>query len=188
MGPEETGLDTTPALGCDGSEEARLYVPPRATYLRVSQQDRASGALDAIPHQLSALGIAPGDQLRLERLGEFQFNQSHPDLVYYGLLVLFSSTNQLLPHTELHRVPGALAVGDPHQTRPTFHGNLPTNIPEDFVVGMGRNGDPTIPRDEPVYVTVPEGAQYLFLSPDDDQFSDNLDVDEDFSLCINIVD
>lgn len=185
--PEETGLDTEPDIGCLEADELRIYVPPRASYLRLSDRDVDRGAESSTPTSLASLGIGAGDQLRLERFGEFQYNSQHPDLVYYGMLVLFSSSSELLPHTERHRVPGALAAGEPHTSRPTFTGNLPTNIPEDFVVGMEPNGNPTVPHDEPVFITVPEGAQYLFLSPEDDNFWDNLDQDEDFALCITIV-
>jgi hypothetical protein len=186
--PPPTGADTTPDLGCLDADELRIYVPPKATYLRVSESDHNSGARASTPTRLADLGIQPGDQLRLERFGEFQYNRQHPDLVYYGMLVLFSSTSELLGPTERHRVPGALSAGiETHISRPTRAGNLPTNIPEDFVLGMERNGDPTVPYDEPIMVQVPEGARFLFLSPEDDLFHDNIDQDEDFALCITIV-
>jgi len=185
--PEPTGADTEPDIGCLEADELRIYVPPKATYLRVSEADHDLGAESSVPTRLADLGIQAGDQLRLERLGEFQYNSQHPDLVYYGLLVLFSSSAELLPYDQRHRVPGAIAAGIPHTTSPTHAGGLDTNIPEDFVVGMGTNGDPRVPVDDPVFVEVPEGAQYLFLSPEDDHFNDNLDQDEDFALCITVV-
>jgi hypothetical protein len=182
------GEDTEFHVGCDAAHQTRIFVPPRATFLRVSDRDHQAAAVNSVPHRLSNLGIQPGDRLRLERFGEFQYNMTHPDRVYYGLLVLFSSTNQLLPYNEQHRVPGALAAGEPFVTRPTYHDDLATDIPEDFVVGIQRvGGDPRIPHNQPVFVTVPEGAEWLFLSPEDDHFSDNIDEDEDFSLCVEVV-
>lgn len=175
------------AVGCQQSGETRIFVHHLRTFLRVSERDHQNGALDAIPLRLSDYGIAPGDSLRIERIGEFQYNATHPDLVYYGLLVVFSATNELLPWTEPHRVPGAIAAGTPHVTRPTWFDKHPTDIPEDLVVGTMPSGDPTVPFDQPVFVRVPQGAQFMFLSPDDDHFADNLDDDQDFSLCINIV-
>lgn len=185
--PGETGEDTDPDLGCRSTQEMRIYVPPRATYLRISDIDYDLGVEASVPTRLADLNIQPGDQLRLERLGEFQFNSQHPDLVYYGLLVLFSESSDILAYDQRHRVPGAIAAGVPHTTPPTHSGGHETDIPEDFVVGIEPNGDPAVPVDDPVYVEVPEGAQYLFLSPADDHFFDNIDEDEDFALCITVV-
>jgi hypothetical protein len=191
--PEE-GLDTDPAIGCEAAGDIKLYVPPKATYLRTSDLDANAGVVGSVPHRLADLGLGPGDTVVLERIGEFQYLSEHPDLVYWGLLVLFSSTNELLPYTERHRVPGAVAITSPagethaHVTPPTFIGNHPTDIPEDIVVGMEPNGDPRVSVDDTVEIQIPADAVYLFLSPADDHFSDNLDEDEDFHLCITPVD
>jgi hypothetical protein len=182
----ETGLDTQPDLTCASAEATRIYVPPKATYLRTSERDNNLGAQASVPVRLADLGIQPGDQLRLERLGEFQYNSQHPDLVFFGMLAVFSSTSELLPFNERYRVPGAIVAGAAyaHETRRTHNDNLVTDIPEDFVLGMEPNGDPSVPFDEQIVVVVPEGAQYLFLSPEDDHFNDNIDQDQDFALCI----
>jgi hypothetical protein len=190
--PEE-GLDTEPAIGCEAAGDIKLYVPPKATYLRTSDVDVERGAQSSVPHRLADLGLEPGDTVLLERIGEFQFNSSHPDLVYWGLLVLFSSTNELLPSSERVRVPGAVAITSEagqthaHVTRRTFFDSHQTDIPEDIVVGMEPNGNPLIPVDDRVEVQIPENAAYLFLSPEDDHFADNLDQDGDFHLCITPV-
>ena len=170
---EEEGEDTDPAVGCNDAGAITLQVPPTATYLRTSANDEAAASQ---PVRLAGIDLQPGDRIRAERLGEYQFRDIHPDSVRYGIVAVFSSDTQLLGRDVLNRVPGAIDAGEDAVTPFAFRDNVPTDIPEDFAVF------------EEQTLTVPGGAEYLFLSPFDNAFNDNLDDDGDFRLCITHVD
>jgi hypothetical protein len=166
---EEEGADTDPAIGCDDAGAISVQVLPRATYLRSDNAEPAQA------FRLSDAGLQPGTRVRLERLGEFQFRDIDPDLVSTRIVAVFSSDDVLLDRTERARVPGAIDAGSDFVTRPTFGSGQATDIPEDFDI----DGVDTL--------TVPENAAFLFVSPNDGKFDDNLDQDEDFRLCITQV-
>lgn len=169
--PPVTGEDTAPAVGCEEDTAIELQVPPTATFLRVAPSDLT---LPAPAYRLAELGagLVPGTRIRVERLGEYQFRDIHPDSVRFGILAVFSSDATLLDRSERERVPGAIDAGDDFTSRPSFRDNAATDIPEDFAVF------------EEDTLVVPEGAEYIFVSPEDDSFEDNLDEDGDFRLCI----
>lgn len=155
-----------------GAQEV-LPVNPRATYLHTANAD--ANVLPAVAIDLSALGLQPGDPIRLERLGAFTPGGSLPD--QQSLIGVFSSTDQLDPRTFTHRVPGALEAGMDVVSIPTYLGAQPTDIPEDFAI----TGAGTV-------LEVPAGAQFLFVSPNDSYFSDNSDPDGDYALRITLLD
>lgn len=150
-----------------------LPVNPRATYLHTAIPD--ANALPAVAIDLTALGLQPGDPIRLERLGAFAPGGSFPD--QQSMIGVFSSTDTLDPATESHRVPGAIDAGTDVLSLPTFVGAQPTDIPEDFAI----TGAGTV-------LTIPAGAQVLFVSPNDSYFSDNSDPDGDYTLRITLLD
>jgi hypothetical protein len=150
-----------------------LPVNPQATYLHTANAD--ANALPTVAINLSALGLQPGDPIRLERLGDFAPGGSFPDQV--SMIGVFSSTDILDPATDTHRVPGAIDAGTNVFSLPTFIGAQPTDIPEDFAItGAG------------VVLAIPAGAQFLFVSPNDSYFSDNSDPDGDYTLRITLLD
>lgn len=166
------GLDTTPAVGCESADAVVLPAGPTTTFLRTAPTDEADPVR---PVRLVDLGLQPGDRFRAERLGEFQFRNIDPDSVRYGLLAVFSSDATLLDRIERERVPGAISAGRDYVSPPTHSRSLPTDIPEDFAVF------------DVDTLTVPEGSVYLFVSPVDDFYADNLDQDGDHRLCITHV-
>ncbi|MGV3724311.1 MAG: hypothetical protein ACO1SX_25735 [Actinomycetota bacterium] len=150
-----------------------LPVNPQATYLHTANAD--ANALPAVAIDLNALGLQPGDPIRLERLGAFAPGGSFPD--QQSMIGVFSSTDILDPATATHRVPGAIDAGADVLSRPTFVGAQPTDIPEDFAItGAG------------VVLDIPAGAQFLFVSPNDSYFADNSDPDGDYTLRITLLD
>jgi hypothetical protein len=149
---------------------------PAGTYLRTNS-DPAPGA---VPLDLAALGIAEGDRISLQRLGEWD-NGPGGD-TFTTLIAVFSAGNVLLPSDQPHRVPGAIAAGIPVITGPSHFGAVATDIPEDFVIAW-----PTYPNGE-VCVIVPKGATHLFTSVGDSLFYDNVDPDRDWGLQIAVLD
>jgi hypothetical protein len=72
-------------------------------------------------------------------------------------------------------VPGAIASdAPPALTAPTYVGGHATDIDEDF--GYDVDG---------ATVTVPAGANYLFLAKSDQWYHDNSDPDHDFGVLIS---
>lgn len=152
--------------GCEQSTATRI--DPTGTYLRTNGDNASSPTVI----RLADLGISPGTQVELQRLGEYQYQgRGDVTLVREQLVGVFSSSAELLPSNVLARVPGAINAGSSFVTPPTANGSLPTDIPQDFLVERTR-------------VPVPAGAQFLFLSPVDDLFEDNLDSDEDYRVCV----
>ncbi len=160
------------ALGSGAAiaELTTLTLNPKATYFRTNSDN---GALQAVPIELGPLGIAPGDILRLTRLGDYRPRPGVADASRTQVGVFSSSTTLLAANVE-HRVPGAIAAGEPFVTANTFFGGLSTDIPEDFLIGSGTQ--------DSVMLIVPNGAAYLFVSPNDSLFFDNDDPDGDWGV------
>ena len=144
-----------------------LAIDPRSTYLLTNQDPFAQSAIV----DLSSLGIHPGDTITLNNVGDIAFCDTCGE-VRPGVVAVFSSNSTLLDPSQLHRVPGAIAAGNPWVTPNTLFGDLSTDIPEDFLVW------------DPTQVVVPTGAQFLFLSINDSYFGDNTDPNGDFRVTI----
>jgi hypothetical protein len=158
-----------PAFG----EAITITVDPRQTFLRTDTSDfpTVTGGFLTLP----GLGLLPGDEILLERLGDFSHGTSFPD-TGTTLLGLFSSSNLILSSTSgQFRVPGAIDAGIDVMTGPTFFEGLATDIPQDFFIGVGTT------------ITIPTGAQALFIGVFDSFYSDNTDPDRDFGVRLTAV-
>ncbi len=146
-----------------------IPIDPKATYLRQN-----TGGTNAVAHLLADCRLAPGMTGRFEVLGEYEYNLNSQTRTEAA--AVFSSSNVLLAPDVLARVPGALsAPGSPAAlTLPSFSGGLPSDIPEDI-------------RLFPPVFTIPAGAQYLFLTANDDLFNDNLDSDGDYAARFHVI-
>ena len=143
-----------------------VKVDPKASYLRANGESPPP----ALIVTLADVGLAPGDWAYLEVLGDWDCGGPCGDDGTNTMFV-FSETDELLPPSEPHRVPGAIDVCPDFVSANTFNGNLPTDIPEDFHVG---GNDPTF-----IAIRVPDGAAYLFCAVHDSQYFDNSDPDND---------
>jgi hypothetical protein len=118
---------------------------------------------------LSELGLAPGNVIRIDPQGDFDNGPGGDE--YKGLFGVFSSSNALLLWNQPQRVPGAIGTDVAHVSGRTCPNLVVTDIPEDFYIpDSGRT------------VTVPAGAQYLFLQANECYFADNSDPDDDFAV------
>ena len=148
--------------------DTTISINPKATYLRINND---AGTLDAIPIDLSKLGISMGDYLLLQQLGDFD---NGPGADIYGRLIgVFSANDSLLDPSQAHRVPGAIDAGEDYITPPTYYGSLPTDIPEDFKI-------------DTTTIQVPDSAQFIFISTQDSWYNDNTDPDSDYAVNIKI--
>ncbi len=174
-------LALTLAAGAPGPARGDVIVSldPRGAYLRVNGEATPG----AVPIDLLAVGINPGDLITITRLGDFQRGNNAPfnEDVFLDVTAVFSSSNTLGPPGALNRVAGAVGAGLDFVTVPTFVGGLPTDVPEDFEVS---NFDGTITS---VTLQVPPGARFLFVATADSFFSDNSDPDGDFGVQIAVV-
>lgn len=147
---------------------------PRAAYLRTNNDTpTAPLVLD-----LATLGIAPGQWLHLETTGAYRYINGGTDS-YRSLVGVFSSSTTLLGTNVLQRVVDAIAAGPAVVSGPTFFGQLPIDIPQDFDAsrfGYGNGID----------VRVPAGANYLFLGTHDSLYNDNVDPNGDFGAVVSI--
>ena len=135
-------------------------------------------ALDANPVALSSIGFSSGMTIGLQATGIFCYHWDGSTCPGgFGIpsvVGVFSSTSQLGPSNMLNRVTGAIASnGPPIVTLPTNNGNIPTDIPQDFSISsIGE-----YPSGPFTYVTIPNGANYLFFSVNDSYYGDNYSTD-----------
>ena len=142
-------------------------------------------AADAVPIELAALGIQPGDVIQITRLG-FYRNGAPPvfsDNVS-GLMAVFSASATLLPPTAAERVVDAIETGADFISPATCPGGVATDIAEDFQVSPVFNGPPA----SATIVQVPAGATHLFVAAIDCHYGDNDDPNGDFAVRISFVD
>ena len=142
-----------------------VQIDPARTFLR-TQGERLGAGNDTQPIKLSDYGISAGETIKLERTGNFSYlgNNDLADM----MIGVFSSSNTLLASGNLNRVLGAIGIGLSVTTPPTYYNNLPTNIPQDFLIANGQYNNY-------IDVTVPAGALYLFAAASDSYYSDNRD-------------
>ncbi|PSQ45994.1 hypothetical protein BRD17_00050 [Halobacteriales archaeon SW_7_68_16] len=155
-------------------ETVTVDLDPVATYLHVNEDPDAA---NASPIDLCAAGIAPGDTVRLRRVGSFG---GHPQGV--GMYGVFSGSSTLLSADETERVPDAIDAGTDVESPPTFEDREQTDIVEDFRIAT--NNESTVETT----LTVPDGATHLFVSARDNLYGDNTDPDDDFGVEITLVD
>jgi hypothetical protein len=155
-----------------------VVVNVAATYLGTSADPDAQ---NTIPVSLSSLGLEPGDEISMQAFGDFCYYE--PNCFKFivppsPILGLFSTSSTLLSSSLLNRVPGAIGgVGTPVSSWTTFYGNLPTDIPQDFLI-------PQIPGS--TEITIPAGANFLFLSVFDTLYGDNVDRDQEVGVRISL--
>lgn len=148
---------------------------PRAGYLRTNNDPAAAPPLLL---DLGSLGLAAGQWLRIGTVGAYRSVNGGPD-TYRSLVGVFANSTQLLPDTVQQRVVGAIAAGPAVASGPTFYGQLPVDIPQDF--DCSRNGYATS-----IEVQVPAGATHLFLGTHESYFTDNVDPNGDFAVVLSV--
>ncbi len=160
-----------------------LEVQERGTYLRTNADINALAAT-RLPLATLPFPAGAGERVHLRRVGDWENGISLVDVVMIGV---FSSTQTLTASSNVHRVPGSLSLNLPFVTEQTFFGSLPTDIPEDFMIAASVADGISIAsaRVSGVTVTVPHGAQHLFIAPHDSFYGDNLDSDNDYALEIS---
>lgn len=132
-------------------------VNTKSSYLLTANLDQTKPPLVI---GLADIGAAPGDLLRLKRVGKFAPTTSLKDGKLTALAGVFSSNGTVLGMNERVRVPGAIDAGTDLTTGLVIHCELiilclptSTNIPQDFMI------DPLIE------ITVPAGATHLIAAP-----------------------
>ena len=145
---------------------------PRAAYLRTNN-DQPQPPLVL---SLAALGLVPGQWLRIETTGAFRYINGCTD-TYRSLCGVFSASSTLLATNVQQRVPGAIAAGPTFQGGSTYSGNLPMDIPQDFFISrqLWDNG---------IQVEIPNGATHLFLGVHDSLYNDNVDPNGDYGIIV----
>ncbi len=171
-------VSTVGAMALAGSAAASVFLQlnPAATYLRTNSDP----APPAVAYELATLGVAPGDRIELRRMGLWDNGPAGDQ--FSTLIGIFSGSSTLLANNELHRVPDAVAAGVPVVMGPTYFGNLPTDIPEDFVISTAAYPSGV------VCVTVPPGATHVFFSVMDSLYYDNVDPNADWGVMVTLLD
>ncbi|MCA8952845.1 MAG: LamG domain-containing protein [Planctomycetes bacterium] len=157
------------------SQVAAHPVPldPTATFLRTDPIDTPAAP---IVIDLAALGYVPGQLVRLRTAGDFLFHPPGP-VQGENAVAVFSDGATVLPPSQPHRVPGAIASGAPNYvTAPTNNQGLVTDIAEDF--GVDRQG---VTVQIPV---IPSGVPLLLVGADDVFWGDNVDPENDFVVIV----
>jgi hypothetical protein len=164
------------------SEATTISIDPTRTFLMTAGDpwDGGEPVSGSIPICLADYGIASGDSVLLEQLGDYyngaegyHGNEASLDTLT-AMIGIFSSTDELLAPNLLNRLPGALDAGQYIVTMNTLYGGgenagVPTDIPYDFGIGFN-------------IFQIPTGAAYLFVAVHDVYYSDNSDPDLDFAL------
>ncbi|PAP77812.1 hypothetical protein [Rubrivirga marina] len=157
---DDSGGEADDGSGPGGSTDDFIPVDPRQTYTLTWKDD----AIDAPAVRLADYGVAPGDVVCGQAVGDFY---TEPGVLassrgYPQMTAIFSSDASLLPSDQRVRVKGAVDTADDVPTLATAIDGLDTDVAEDFDATSG-------------CVTVPDGARYVFLAPYDAYYGDNTD-------------
>lgn len=148
---------------------------PRATYLRTNNDTAAA----PLVLNLAALGVAPGQWLRLGTTGAFRYINGGQDN-FRSLCGVFSGSATLLPSNVQYRVVDAIAAGPAFPSGGTYYGGLPIDVPQDFFCSR-------MAWASSIDVPVPAGATHLFLGVHDSLYNDNADPNGDYAAVVTVV-
>lgn len=129
----------------------------KSSYLRLNPRDAAK---DPLAIDLAQIGAQPGDTLSLTALGTYAIIPLFKDGTDRQVGGVFSSTDEVLPGNHLFRIPGAIDAGPNINTWPS--------IICIFGVCDDLGGDDVyydFPFHQGLNVTVPAGANFLFVAP-----------------------
>jgi hypothetical protein len=152
---------------------APIAIGPRGTWLRTNNDP---SAVAPVAIDLAALGILPGAEISIERLGTWATTNVWPE-TRSEAMGLFSSSTTVLPGTNLNRVPGAIDAGEDVLTETTANGSQPTDIPEDFAIA----------GETPTVLIVPNQATTLFVAVPDRFYGDNVDADQNLLIRLTLL-
>jgi len=148
---------------------------PKSTFLRsFADVTLAPTVLD-----LTQLGIAPGQWLRVGTHGNYSHYHNGPD-DHQSLIGVFSASATLQATNVTQRVPDAIVAGGQYVSGNTYNGNYVTDITQDLFASR-RNWRNFID------VEVPAGATHLFLGVHDTLYHDNTDPDGDFGCDVTVL-
>ncbi|QNN22864.1 PEP-CTERM sorting domain-containing protein [Planctomycetales bacterium ZRK34] len=189
---------TTAALFLAGSgvgslEAATVLVSldPAATYthtLNPASPGTGGAYNDSAPNStsvdLAAMGITPGQLIRLTRLGAYQSqgaaNPAEDNKL--SLIAVFSSSSTISSdHTLLNRIPGAIDAGTDFVTNNNAISGESSDITEDFLVASA-DGTQTF-----IEIIVPTGGAFLYFAVNDSYWADNKDPVDDFGASITLL-
>ncbi len=131
----------------------------KSSYLRKSGADQPAAPTVI---SLADIGAGPGDVLHIETIGTYAPTLALRDGTETKLGAVFSATDEVLPATELFRIPGAIEAGADIATWPS--------IVCFFGICEDKGGDDILQDfrvDPQLTITVPAGAQYLVVAPID---------------------
>lgn len=161
--------------------EVKIDVPVRGTFLRAEPFIEGTrppyGGSDVEKPaiiDLESYGFFEEDWIVLSYEGEFyptehwdpnlnmELNATHTE-EWFGLIAVFSETDELLEINNERRVSRAIDNGTEHYTGLTYFENKTTDIIQDFKI-MPPSG---------ITVLIPENAKFLFVCVDDNYYPDN---------------
>jgi hypothetical protein len=146
-------------------------IDPKSTFYRTNNDPKATSSFFFILAELP-FG-SPSAPLIIEVYGDYRPNVATGDVknVLHGV---FTRTPTILASNLQRRLPDAIAASRNTTSGPTYHGALPTEIPEDFRIIPDATGKYTIP--------VPAGAEWIVVCIADSYYSDNDDPDDDLYI------
>ena len=166
-------------VNASNQSEVKIDVPVRGTFLRAEQFTKGNppGGSDVENPaiiDLESYGFFEGDWIVLSYEGEFyptehwdptfnmEPNATHTE-DWFGVIAVFSETDELLGINDERRVSKAIDNGTEHYTGLTYFENKTTDIIQDFKI-MPPSG---------ITVLIPENAKFLFVCIDDNYYPDN---------------
>jgi hypothetical protein len=154
-------------------------VPPYGTYLRADDKadygpDGGRAVAPPLIIDLAANGLSGGVPITISFNGTLYGAAywdgtlgtmiDHTYMEETWLIAVFSTTRDLLPITQLNRVPGAIQTNRTFVTYPTWFSKAATDIPQDFKIEPYSGMD----------LEIPLNAKYLFICFSDVYYPDNV--------------
>jgi hypothetical protein len=155
-----------------------IKVNPQQTFINGD-----SNPVDAIPINLSQLGLNPGDTILIERFGYLSPYGDPNDEYFSSIYATFSADNRLLSNNGFigvttDRVPGAINTLLPNGCKECVTSKI-------FLISYGQ--DLVKGGFNSILVKIPTNAQYLFIGVNDRYFGDNIDSNKDLAVGISKV-
>jgi hypothetical protein len=151
-----TALAQTPPKG-EGPGWWRIS--PKSTFYRTSNDPQATSSFFFLLDEMPGTYAAP---MVIEIFGDYKMSNTEGD-------------NRNILHGVFTRTPTILADALPASrtttSGPTYHGSLPTEIPEDFRITPDATGK--------YIINIPAGAQWIVVCIADSYYGDNSDPDND---------